>query len=96
MIDANTFFTIILSILGSILLIMLIVLTYKLINTITRINNLLNEVDKRVEKFDRIFKVADLVTDNMALVSDKIVDGVSGFIRNIANKRKGKEEMKDE
>ena len=96
MIDANAFFTIILSVLGSILLIMLIVLTYKLITTITRINNVLDEVDKRVEKFDRIFKVADLVTDNMALVSDKIVDGISGFIRSLVNKRKGKEDENNE
>ena len=96
MIDASTFLTIILYLLGSVLLVALIILVLKLINTVTRVNNMLDEVDKRVEKFDRIFKVADVITDNMALVSDKVVDGISNFIRNIFNKRKRKEENIDE
>lgn len=95
MIDATTFLTIILCLLGSILLVTLIILVVKLINTITRVNNMLDEVDKRVEKFDRIFRVADIITDNMALVSDKVVDGISDFIRNIFRKKR-KEEIIDE
>ncbi len=92
MIDASTFLLIILYILGSILLVALIVLVLKLINTITRINLMIDEVDKRVAKFDRIFRVADVVTDNMALVSDKLVDGISGIIRNVFKRKKGKED----
>lgn len=96
MIDASAFLGIILYTLGSILLVALIVLVIKLINTINRVNLLLDEVDKRIEKFERIFRVADIVTDNMALVSDKVVDGISGFIRNIFKGRKRKEEDLDE
>ena len=92
MIDANTFLSIILSILGSILLVALIILVVKLINTVSRVNNMLDEVDKRVEKFDRVFRIADIITDNMALVSDKLVDGISDFIRNLFNRKKRKEE----
>ena len=43
-----------------------------------------------------MFRLADIVTDNMALISDKLVDGISDFIRNIFNKRKRKEESIDE
>lgn len=96
MIDASTFLGIILYTLGSILLVALIVLVIKLINTINRVNLLLDEVDKRIEKFERIFRVADIVTDNMALVSDKVVDGISGLIRNIFKRGKRKEEDIDE
>ena len=96
MIDATTFLSIILSILGSILLVALIILVVKLINTVTRVNNILDEFDKKVEKFDHIFRIADIVTDNMALVSDKIVDGISDFIRNLFNRKKRKEEIIDE
>ncbi len=92
MIDASTFLLIILYILGSVLLVALIVLVLKLINTITRINLMIDEVDKRVAKFDRIFRVADVLTDNMALVSDKLVDGISGMIRNVFKRKKGKED----
>ena len=96
MIDTTTFLTIILSILGSVLLVTLIILVVKLINTVTRVNNMLDEVDKRVEKFDHVFRVADIITDNMALVSDKLVDAISGLIRNIFKGKKGKEENIDE
>ena len=96
MIDAGTFLNIILCLLGSVLLVMLIILVMKLINTVTRVNNMLDEVDKRVEKFDRIFRVADVITDNMALVSDKVVDGISDFIRNLFSRRKRKEEDNNE
>ena len=96
MIDAAVFFQMILYILGSILLVALIVLVIKLINTVNRVNNILDEVDKRVEKFDRIFRLADVVTDNMALVSDKVVDGISNLIRNVFYRKKGKEEDKNE
>ena len=96
MIDINTFLTMILYMLGSVLLVVLIVLSLKLINTINRVNSILDEVDKRVEKIDKMFRLADIVTDNMALISDKLVDGISDFIRNIFNKRKRKEESIDE
>lgn len=92
MIDASVFLSILLYILGSILLVALIVLVVKLINTITRINAMLDEVDKKMAKFDRIFRVADIVTDNMALVSDKVVDGISSFIRNVFKRKKRKED----
>ena len=96
MIDAGAFLSIILYILGAILLVTLIVLVLKLINTMSRIENMLDEVDKRVAKFDRIFRVADIFTDNMALVSDKVVDGISGLIRNVFNRKKRKEDDSDE
>ena len=93
MIDATTFLTIILCLLGSVLIVALIVLVIKLINTVTRVNNLLDEVDKKVEKFDHVFRFADIITDNMALVSDKLVDTISDFIRNVFSRKKRKEEQ---
>ena len=92
MIDAATFLLVILYMLGSILLVGLIVLVIKLITTINRINGILDEVDQRINKFDRIFRIADVVTDNMALVSDKLVDGISNFVRSVIHRKKRKEE----
>ena len=68
----------------------------KLINVVSRFNAMLDEVDKRVQKFDRIFKVADIITDNMASISDKLVDGLSGFIRNVFSRKKRKEDEENE
>ncbi|MEE3342630.1 MAG: hypothetical protein VZS44_00895 [Bacilli bacterium] len=97
MIDLNSFLLMVLFILGSILLVVLIVLGIKLINTITRIDRVLDEFDLRIKKFDNVFSVIDVVTDSMALVSDKIVDVIVFGIKKIfKNKKNGKEEDKNE
>ena len=73
-----------------------IILVLNLIKISNRINGILDEVDERVAKFDRIFKVTDVITDNMALVSDKLVDGISELIRKVFSRKKRKEEIEDE
>ncbi len=95
MINAGTFLLIFLGILCSILLVVLIVLSVKLIYTINRINQVLDEVELKISKFDKAFSLVDIVTDNMALVSDKLVDGISYLIRKVfvrKNNRKVDEE----
>ena len=96
MIDINSFFTMILSILGSVLLIVLIVLGIKLIGTITKLDKILDDVYVKLHSIDKMFGVVDVVTDSMALVSDKIVDGIMFAIKKVFNKNKRKEEDIDE
>lgn len=93
MIDINTFLLMLVYTLGSVLLVCLIILVIKLISTINRFNGILDEVDNKIAKLDKAFNIIDVVTDNMALISDKLVDGISGLIRKIFNKKKiGKED----
>ena len=87
MVDANTFLLMILYILGSVLLVVLIVLGIKLINMVNKLNGIVDDVNIKLAKADRMFRIVDVVTDNMALVSDKIVDGLSGVIRKIFKKK---------
>ena len=96
MMDINSFLMMILFILGSILLVVLIVLGIKLINTIGKLDRVLDDVDLKVKSFDKMFSVVDLVTDNMALISDKIVDGIMFAIKKIFNKNKRKDKDIDE
>ena len=97
MIDINTFLLMIVYLLCSVLLVCLIVFSIRLISTLKRVNGILDEVDNKMAKLDKAFSLVDVVTDNMALISDKIVDGVSGLIRKIFNKKKiGKEEDNNE
>ena len=71
----------------------LIIFSIRLISTLKRVNGILDDVDNKIAKLDKAFNLIDVVTDNMALISDKIVDGVSGLIRKLFNKKKiGKEE----
>lgn len=97
MVDVNVFLLMLVYMLCSILLVCLIILAIKLINTINRFNGILDEVDNKIAKFDRAFQLVDVVTDNMALISDKLVDGLSNLIRKIFyKKRTGKEEEYNE
>ena len=72
MIDINSFFMILIYILGSILLVVLIVLGIKLINTVTKVDKLLDETHSKIKSLDRMFSVVDVITDSMAIISDKI------------------------
>lgn len=92
MIDINSFFMILIYILGSILLVVLIVLGIKLINTVTKVDKLLDETHSKIKNLDRMFNVVDVITDSMAIISDKIVDAICYWLKKIFIKEKGKEE----
>ena len=97
MVDLSTFLLVIVYILCSVLLVSLIILVIKLINTLNRFNGILDEVDQKIAKFDKAFQIVDIVTDNMALLSDKLVDGISNLIRKVFRRReKGKEDVYNE
>ena len=86
MIDINSFLTIVLGMLGSILLVVLIILGIKLINTITKFDRILDNVEVKLNSFDRLFSVVDVATDSMALISDKIVEGIVLLIKKVFRK----------
>ena len=92
MIDINSFFMILIYILGSILLVVLIVLGIKLINTVTKVDKLLDETHSKIKSLDRMFSVVDVITDSMAIISDKIVDAICYWLKKIFIKEKGKQE----
>ncbi len=86
MVDINSFLTIVLGMLGSILLVVLIILGIKLINTITKVDKILDNVEVKLNSFDKIFSVVDVATDSMALLSDKIVEGIVLLIKKVFRK----------
>ena len=86
----STVLPIIMYVLGSILLIVLIVLGIKLIKTIDRMDRVVENVEKKVNSLNGLFSIIDFISDTMADISDKIVDGVGGFILNLFTKKKNK------
>lgn len=95
MIDVNGFLLMIVCILSSILLVVLIVLGIKLINTVSRVDSFIAELEIRIRKFDKMLNLVDNVTDGMALVSDKIVDSIAFCINKmfVKKNKKGDEEI---
>ena len=91
MIDINSFLIMIICILSSILLVVLIVLGIKLINTITKVDSIMTDVELRIRKLDKLFNMVDVVTDGMALVSDKLVDSIAFCINKLFVKKDRRE-----
>lgn len=82
---------IILYTLGAILLIVLIVLGIKLIETVDRTNVILDDVEKKAKSLNGLFNMIDTATDTLANISDSIVSNVAGFLSKIFHRKKKEE-----
>ena len=91
----EAFFTTMLYILGSTLLIVLIILGIKLIITMNKIENVVDDINVRVDKLNGLFNIIDYTTDKLAIVSDKMVEGVSYVLKKMFFKKNKKKEEKD-
>lgn len=88
---------IILYILGSILLIILIILGVKMIITMNKIENVVDDVDQKVQKLNGLFSIIDVTTDRLSLVSDRVIDFISMVVSKLfRHKKKEKEEEENE
>jgi len=83
---------ILLYVLGSILLVVLIILGIKLINTMDKINLVVDDVNKKVKSLDGLFSVIDMTTDKLALLSDRMVDGITLLIKKVFKPKNRKED----
>jgi len=79
-------------ILGSILLVVVIILGIKLIQTIDRANALLDDLEQKSKSLNWIFSVVDNFSNAIAVVGDRVVDGVTGMISSFFHKRKKKKD----
>lgn len=89
--DALVFFQLLLYILGSILLVVLIVLSIKFIFLMDRMSLVIDSIEKKVNSLNGFFNILDLTTDKLSALSDRFIDVVTSAVRKIF-KRKGKEE----
>lgn len=86
------FLPLVLYFLGSILLIVLIILGIKLIITMNKIENVVDDINKKVKTLDGFFSMVDFTTDKLAMLSDKFVDSVSSLINRIFRRKENNNE----
>lgn len=91
----NEILPIILYILGSILLGILIVLGIKLINVMNKMEQVVDDINTKVSSLNGVFNIIDATTDRLALLSDRMVDGISLIIRKLFAKKKKKDKEKE-
>ena len=91
----NEVLPIILYILGSILLGILIVLGIKLINVMNKMEKVVDDINTKVSSLNGVFSIIDATTDKLALLSDRMVDGISLIIRKLFAKKNKKSKEKE-
>jgi len=82
---------VVLYILGSILLVVLIILGIKLIVTMNKIENVVDDINTKVKSLNGLFSVIDYTTDKLALFSDKFVDKITWLIKKIFIRKEDKD-----
>ncbi|MDD6879305.1 MAG: hypothetical protein PUD59_03630 [bacterium] len=79
--------------LGSILLVILIILSLKLINTVDKTNEILNDVHDKVKATEGLFNAINMTSNAISSIGDRIMDKLFSLIGRISkNKRKKNEE----
>ena len=78
------------------LLVVLIILGIKLIDTVNKTNAVLDDIEKKSKSLDGIFETIDGVTDAVSLVSDRLVEGVASIVGKLFSLKKKKRKKKVE
>ena len=94
--DVLEFLPILLYLLGIALLIILIILGVKLIHTIDKTNDILDDAYNKSKSLDGVFDAIDHVTDTLSTVSDTIVAGLTSFVGKMFSRKKDKKKEIDE
>jgi uncharacterized protein YoxC len=90
------FLPIIIYILLIIILVIGIILGVKTIITLNKVERVVDSVNDKVETLNGLFHIVDYTTDKIALATDKVVDGITGFVsKMLFSKKKNKKEESD-
>lgn len=79
-----------------ILLIVGIILGIRLISAMDRVDEVLDNMQKKVNSLNGLFNVIDFTTDKISAFSDKVVETIGSVISRIGRKKKSKSEMEED
>ncbi len=82
-------------ILGIVLLIVLIILGIRLIETIDKINVVLNDIERKTKSLNGVFHMIDTVTDTLSYLSDGLIEGIVSGVSKIFTRREKKKKKKE-
>lgn len=91
-----SFLPIIIYILLIIILIIGIILGIKSIITIKKVEKVVDDVNEKVESLNGLFHIVDFTTDKIVMLTDKVVDGLSGVASKLFFRKKTKDRKEEE
>ena len=95
-VDLNQFLLILLYVSLIVLVIIFIILGIKLIETLKKVDKVIDDVNGKMNKVNGFFEIIDKTTDYASCISDKIIGAISGFVSALLRKKKGKDEDEQE
>ena len=84
----QTFLPIVIYILLIVLLIIGIILGIRSIQTLNKVDKVVDDVNDKVQSLNGFFNLIDYTTDKIVSVTDRVVDGVSGFLGTLFGRNK--------
>lgn len=83
--------------LGAVLLVVLIILAYRLIKTLDKVDRVVDDVNSKSRKLNGVFNIIDNTADGLSNISDTLVNLIVGAINNVFNKKNKKDgDLKNE
>ena len=78
-----------------VLIIVGIILGIRAIQTLNKVDKVVDDVTDKVQSLNGIFHLIDFTTDKIVSVTDKVVDGISGLIGSVFKRRHTKEDEEE-
>lgn len=75
-----------------VLVIILIILALKALDTLTKVDAILDDTKKKLDNLDSVFSFMGIVSNKLTVITDTVVSNVISFITDIF-KKKGKEDI---
>lgn len=79
-----------------VLLVVAIIVGIKLIFTITKVDELIDDVTEKLSSFDRLFNVINFTTDRFGVISETVISFITSKLKKLMKpKRKNKREEEE-
>ena len=92
LVNLNELLTLILFVLLIVLVIIFIALGIKLIRTLKKVDEVIDDVNGKMNKVNGVFEIIDRTTDYASSISDKIINALSNFVSVLFRKKKGNDD----
>ena len=80
---------------GIVLVIVLIVLGLKAIETLNKMNALMDDMKEKIDTMNGFFHIMDMMTSKVSVITDTVVSAVTGTIQKMKRKKKKRKEMEN-
>ena len=79
-----------------VLLVVSIIVGIKLIFTITKVDELIDDVTEKLSSFDRLFNVINFTTDRFGVISETIISFITSKLKKLVKPKRKKTKREDE